>query len=71
MTEAFFFCLGLIFGLGVFILLSVVFTRVDGTFIIDDRDPLTTRWTLSMETDPKDIKRRKWVRMNVEIEGED
>lgn len=65
MTNAFFFILGLILGLGIYVLLSKVFTRVDGTFIIDDSDPNTTRWTLQMNTEPKNVASKKMVHMKV------
>lgn len=65
MTNAIFFIFGLVLGLGVCILLSRVFIRVDGTFVIDDTDPNTTRWTLQMGTDPKNISDKKMVHMKV------
>lgn len=68
MTNALFFILGLILGLGVSILLSGVFTRVDGTFIINDSDLNTTRWTLQMNTDPKNVAIKKMVKMKVRKE---
>ena len=71
MISILFFILGLIFGLGVFILLFMVFIRVDGTFIIDDSDPTTTRWTLNMNTDPKNISDKKMVHMRVIKKMED
>jgi len=65
MINACFFILGLILGLGIYILLCKVFTRVDGTFIIDDSDPETTRWTLQMKTDPDNIAKKKLVKMDI------
>ena len=64
------FILGLVLGSGVFLLLSYVFTGVDGTLIIDDSDPITTRWTLEMKTDPYEIAKKKRVKMNVKIKGD-
>jgi len=68
MTNASFFILGLILGLGIHILLFKVFQRVDGVFIVDDRDSETTQWTLRMNSeDPtKMIKNKKMIHMKVE-----
>lgn len=68
MTNASFFILGLILGLGIHILLFKVFQRVDGVFIVDDRDSETTQWTLRMNSeDPtKMIKNKKIIHMKVE-----
>jgi hypothetical protein len=67
MTNASFFILGLILGLGIHILLLKV-QRVDGVFIVDDRDSETTQWTLRMNSeDPtKMIKNKKMIHMKVE-----
>lgn len=65
MINACFFILGLILGSGCYILLSHVFSRVDGVFIVDDGDPETTRWTLEMKTDPYKIAEKKMVKMKV------
>lgn len=70
MIYGIFFILGLVFGSGVFLLLSYVFTGFDGTFIIDDSDPTTTRWTLEMKIDPSEIAKKKKVKMKVKIKGE-
>ena len=68
MTNASFFILGLILGLGIHILLFKVFQRVDGVFIVDDRDSETTQWTLRMNSeDPTEsIKKKKMIHMKVE-----
>lgn len=68
MANASFFILGLILGLGIHILLFKVFQRVDGVFIVDDRDSETTQWTLRMNSeDPtKMIKNKKMIHMKVE-----
>lgn len=68
MINASFFILGLILGLGIHILLFKVFQRVDGVFIVDDRDSETTQWTLRMNSeDPtKMIKNKKMIHMKVE-----
>lgn len=66
MINACFFILGLILGSGCYILLSKVFTRVDGVFIVDDGDSETTRWTLEMKTDPYKIAEKKIVHMKVQ-----
>jgi len=67
MTNASFFILGLILGLGIHILLFKAFQRVDGVFIVDDRDSETTQWTLRMNSeDPtKMIKNKKMIHMKV------
>ena len=66
MTNACFFILGLILGLGLHILLLKV-QRVDGVFIVDDRDSETTQWTLRMNTeDPNKIKDKKMIHMKVQ-----
>lgn len=69
MTNAIFFILGLVLGLGICILLLRVFIRVDGTFVIDDSDPNTTRWTLQMNTDPDYISKKKIIHMRVKQGG--
>lgn len=68
MVNASFFILGLILGLGIHILLFKVFQRVDGVFIVDDRDSEITQWTLRMNSeDPtKMIKNKKMIHMKVE-----
>lgn len=68
MTNACFFILGLILGLGIHILLFKVFQRVDGVFIVDDRDSETTQWTLRMNSeDPTEtIKSKKMIHMKVQ-----
>lgn len=68
MIYAIFFILGLVLGLGMHILLRV-FIGVDGVFIIDDGDPTTTRWTLQMKTDPREISKKKYVKMKVDSGG--
>ena len=68
MTNAIFFLIGLLIGAGMYILLFKVFTRVDGSFIINDDDPETTRWTLKVEGDPRDIPKKKRVVFKVEKE---
>ena len=67
MINACFFILGLILGLGLHILLLKV-QRVDGVFIVDDRDSETTQWTLRMNSeDPTEsIKKKKMIHMKVE-----
>lgn len=65
MTNACFFILGLIFGLGMYILLLKAFRRVDGTLIVNDEDPETTRWTLQMNIDPREIPKKKIIFMDV------
>lgn len=69
MINAIFFLIGLLFGVAIYILLSKVFTRVDGRFIVNDDDPETTRWTLEMSGDPLDIPNKKRVVFKVEKEG--
>ena len=68
MTNAIFFIFGLVLGASVYILLSKVFTRVDGKFIVNDMDPETTRWTLEMSGDLKDIPNKKKLTFRVEKE---
>ncbi len=68
MTNAIFFLIGLLIGAGMYILLSKVFTRVDGKFIVNDMDPTTTRWTLEMRTDIDDLPKKKRVVFKVEKE---
>jgi hypothetical protein len=65
MINAIFFIFGLVLGASAYILLSKVFTRVDGRFIVDDNDPETTRWTLEMNGDPNDIPKKKRVIFSV------
>lgn len=69
MTNAMFFLFGLLIGVAAYILLSRVFSRVDGKFIVNDMDPTTTRWTLEMSGDPLDIPKKKRVVFKVEKEG--
>jgi len=72
MINACFFILGLILGSGCYILLSRVFARVDGAFIVNDEDAETTRWTLEIKGDPYNIKDKKMVHFKViEVKGDD
>jgi hypothetical protein len=74
MINACFFILGLILGSGCYILLSRVFARVDGAFIVDDsEDSETTRWTLEVKGDPYSIKDKKMVHFKVinEVKGDE
>lgn len=65
MTNVYFFMFGLILGLGIYILLSKVFRRVDGFFIVNDNDSEMTRWTLQMKTNPYQISEKKMVHLKV------
>lgn len=66
MINVIFFMFGLVLGASMYILLSKVFARVDGKFIIDDSDPETTQWTLKMDKDPTEIPKQKKVILNVQ-----
>ena len=68
MTNAIFFLIGLLLGVAMYILLSKVFTRVDGKFIVNDMDPTTTRWTLEMRMDIDELPKKKLVIFKVEKE---
>lgn len=69
MTNALFFILGLILGLGMCILLLLVFRRVDGVLIVDDGDSETTRWTLQVNTDPIEVPKKKKIVLKIQNEG--
>lgn len=40
-------------------------TKNDGLFIVDDSDDKTTRWTLDVKIDPKEIPNKKEIRLKI------